>query len=205
MAGHGVLPIHRWVIMSASIHQNLKLEFGVSLVLGVVFLVSGMALLFWGVILVGTLVGVVHWFNSEGFQSSLVGWLVPALCFLSGWVFVHFGRHLAVVYPGWLRRANWLLGNSQPRKMLLSFPQGPEATGRTAQLRDAGKPESSPPSEIVELRSPQWKIKDLRTNPVDVFREFEPEGIVVMVASYGIIWGFRKPDALAEGHTGRSS
>lgn len=187
--------------MSASIHRNLQLEFGVSLVLGLVFLVSGVALLFWGGILVGTLVGLVHWFNAEGFQSSLVGWLVPGLCFLSGWVFVHFGRHLAVVYPGWLRRASWLLGNTQPRRMVLTFPQGPEAAGRLAALREAGKSESSPPNDLVELRSPQWKIKDLGANSVDVFREFEPEGIVVMVASYGVIWGFRKPDTLAEGLT----
>lgn len=188
--------------MSARIHQNLRLEFGVSLVLGLVFLISGMALLLWGVILVGILVGLVHWFITEGFQSSIIGWLVPALCFLSGGVFVSFGRHLASVYPGWLRRASWLVGNTQPRKMDLIFPQGREASGRLAELREAGKPESSPPSEIVEVRSPQWKIKDLKGNPVDVFREFEPDGIVVMVASYGIIWGFRKPDALAEGLTG---
>lgn len=188
--------------MRAGIHQNMKLEFGVSMGLGMLFLVSGIALLLWGVILVGTLVGVIHWFNSEGFQSSLVGWLVPALCFLSGWVFVHFGRHLAVVYPSWLRRASWLLGNTQPRKMVLSFPPGWEAAGRIAELREAGKPESSPPSEIVQLRSPQWKIKLLSPTAVDVFREFEPEGIMVMVASYGIIWGFRKADTLAGGFTG---
>ena len=190
--------------MRAGIHQNLKVEFGISMVLGLVFLFSGIALLLWGVILVGILIGLVHWFVTEGFQSSIVGWLVPALCFLSGWVFVHFGRHLALVYPGWLHRASWLLSNTQPRKMVLTFPQGQEAAGRTGELRDAGKPESSPPSDIVELRSPQWKIKDLKANPVDVFREFEPEGIVVMVAGYGIIWGFRKPDALAEGLITRS-
>ena len=187
--------------MRASIHQNMKVEYAVSMGLGMVFLVSGIALLLWGVILVGTLVGVIHWFNSEGFQSSLVGWLVPALCFLSGWVFVHFGRHLAVVYAGWLRRASWLLGNTQPRQMVMSFPPEWESAGRIAELREAGKPESSPPSEIVQLRSPQWKIKLLSPTAVDVFREFEPEGIMVMVASYGIIWGFRKADALAEGLT----
>ena len=157
-------------IMSSRIHQNLKLEFSISLVLGLVFLVSGIALLLWGVILVGILIGLVHWFVTEGFQSSIVGWLVPALCFLSGGVFVYFGRHLAAVYPGWLRRASWLLGNTQPRKMLLTFPQGREASGRIAELREAGKPESSPPSEIVELRSPQWKIKDLSANPGRCFQ-----------------------------------
>lgn len=187
--------------MRAMIHQDLRLEFGVSLVLGLVFLVSGTALLLWGAILVGILVGWVHWFITEGFQASLIGWLVPALCFLSGGVFVHFGRHLAAVYPGWLRRASWLLGNTQPRKMVLTLPPGLDASGRLAELREAGRPESSPPGEIVEIRSPQWKIKNLRANMVEVFREFDPEGIVVMVASYGVIWGFRKPDVLAEGPT----
>jgi hypothetical protein len=187
--------------MNSRIHRDLKLEFSVSLMLGLVLLISGIALLLWGVILVGTLLGLVHWFSTEGFQTSVISWLVPALCFLSGAVFANFGRHLAVVYPGWMRRATWLIGNTQPRQMLLTFPQGREASGRIAELREPGKPESSPPSEIVELRSPQWKIKDLRTNPVDVFREFEPDGIVVMAASYGILWGFRKPDAPAGGLT----
>ena len=190
--------------MNSRIHRDLKLEFSISLILGLVLLISGIALLLWGVVLVGTLIGLVHWFATEGFQTSIVGWLVPALCFLSGAVFAYFGRHLAAVYPGWMRRATWLIGNTQPRKMLLTFPQGREASGRIAELREPGKPESSPPSEIVELRSPQWKIKDLSANPVDVFREFEPEGIVVMVVSYGIIWGFRKPAALADGLTGRT-
>jgi hypothetical protein len=187
--------------MISRIHRDLRLEFGISMILGVILFISGIALLLWGVILVGTLLGLVHWFSTEGFQTSIISWLVPALCFLSGAVFAYLGRHLAAVYPGWMRRATWVLGNTQPRKMLLTLPQGPEAPGRIAELRDPGKPESSPPSEIVELRSPQWKIKDLRTNPVEVFREFEPDGIVVMATGYGIIWGFRKPDALGEGLT----
>lgn len=187
--------------MSFKIHRDLRLEFGISLVLGLVFLASGIALLLWGVILVGILLGLVRWFIIEGFQTSFVSWLVPAVCFLSGGVFFWIGRHLAVVYGGWLRRASWLLSQTQPRKMVLSFPQRSEAPGRTAELREEGKPDQSPPSEIVEIRSPQWKIKDLSTNPVDVFREFEPDGIVVLAARYGIIWGFRKSGAFAEGFT----
>jgi hypothetical protein len=187
--------------MSSKIHRDLRLEFGISLVVGLVFLASGIALLLWGGILVGILLGLFHWFIKEGFQTSIVSWLVPAVCFLSGGVFCYWGRHLAVVYSGWLRRASWLLSQTQPRKMVVSFPQRSEAPGRTAELREEGKPDQSPPSEIVEIRSPQWKIRDLSANPVDAFREFEPDGIVVLAARYGIIWGFRKPDALPDNLT----
>ena len=72
--------------MSFKIHRDLRLEFGISLVLGLVFLASGIALLLWGVILVGILLGLVRWFIIEGFQTSFVSWLVPAVCFLSGGV-----------------------------------------------------------------------------------------------------------------------
>lgn len=185
--------------MSSRIHRDLRLEFGISLTVGLVFLVSGVALLFWGVVLVGILLGLVQWFIKEGFQTSLVSWLVPAVCFLSGGVFCYWGRHLAMVYPGWLRRASWLLSQTQPRKMILSFPQQPGSSGGTAELREEGKLDQSPPSETVDIRSPQWKIKSLGVAPVDVFREFEPDGIVVLTAPYGIIWGFRKPAALSDG------
>jgi len=189
--------------MSSRIHRDLRLEFGVSLIVGLVFLVSGVALLLWGMILVGILLGLVHWFIKEGFQTSIVSWLVPALCFLSGGVFCYWGRHLALVYPGWLRRASWLLSQTQPRKMVLSYPQRSDSSGRTAELREEGKPDQSPPSETVEIRSPQWKIRDFSASPVDIFREFEPDGIVVLITRYGVVWGFRKPGGLADDLTKR--
>jgi hypothetical protein len=179
--------------MGSKVHPNLRLEFGISMVLGLVFLLSGISLLVWGLILVGILTGLVHWFAVDGFQTSIISWLVPALCFLSGGVLFYFGRHLAMVYPGWLRRVTWLLDHTQPRKMVLTFPQHSGTPGRTAELREEGKPDMPEPSETVEVRSPQWKIKDPGENLVDVFREFESDGIVVMAAGYGIIWGFRKP------------
>ena len=162
------------------------------MVLGLLFLFSGLFLLLWGLILVGILTGLIRWFAVEGFQTTLIGWLVPSLCFLSGGLLFYFGRHLAVVYTGWLRRATWLLDHTQPRRMVLTFPQHSGAPGRLAELREEGKPDAPEPTETVEVRSPQWKIKDPRENLVDVFREFESDGIVVMAAAYGIVWGFRK-------------
>lgn len=200
-----VLDDQGWWSMSLRIHRNLRLEAGVSLAMGSVFLISGVALLVWGVILVGILVGWVHWFITPGFRPSPVGWLVPTVCFLSGGVLFHFGRHLALVYPRWLHRATWLLGNVQPRKMLLTFPEGREASGKIAELREPGKPESSPPADTVEIRSPYWKIKDLAPDPVEVFREIEADGIVAMAANSGIIWGFRKPDLIGERPFGSGS
>jgi len=179
--------------MSLRFHPDLRLEAAVALLVGSAFLVSGLFLLFWGLILIGALTGLVSWFNAEHFQASIIGWLVPGLCFLSGGVLVYLGRHLLMVYRRWLLRVTWLLGNTQPRKMILTFPQPRGASARVAELREDGKPQTSQPGETVEIRSPQWKIKDLGTNLVEVFREFEPEGIVVMATSYGIIWGFRKP------------
>jgi hypothetical protein len=184
--------------MSSRIHPDLKLEFRIALILGLVLLFAGIFLLCWGLVLVGVLTGLVHWFVSDQFPTTLVGWLVPALCFLSGGAFFYAGRHLATVYVGWLRRASWLLGTMQSRKMVLTFPQRPGASVRLAELREEGKPETSEPSETVEIRSPQWKIKDLGTDLVEVFREFEPDGIVAMTTVYGIVWGFRKPREFAE-------
>jgi hypothetical protein len=183
--------------MSARIHPDLIIEFRIAFFLGLVFLLAGIFLLFWGFVLIGVLTGLVHWFSSSQFPASIVGWLVPALCFLSGGVFFYLGRHLAMVYVGWLSRASWLLGNMQPRKMILTLPQRPGPAARLAELREEGKPETSEPSETVELRSPQWKINNLRTNVVEVFREFEPDGIVAMTTDYGIVWGFRKPMEMA--------
>jgi len=179
--------------MSGTIHPDLKVEFRIALFFGLVFLFAGTFLLGWGFVLVGVLTGLVHWFVSGPIPPSFVGWLVPALCFLSGGVLCYFGRHLATVYLGWLKRASWLLNHMQPRKMMLSFPQDSGAAGRLAELREEGQPETSEPGETVEIRSPQWKIKDLGTGLVEVYREFEPEGIVTMVTGRGIVWGFRKP------------
>ena len=178
---------------SPRIHSDLKAEFGIALSLGLVFLFVGIFLLFWGLVLVGELTGLIHWFSSDQFPASIVGWLVPAVCFLSGGVFFYAGRHLATVYVGWLRRASWLVDTMQPRKMMLTFPQRPEASARLAELREAGRPETSEPSDTVDLRSPQWKITGLGTDPVEVFREVEPDGIVAMTTARGIVWGFRKP------------
>jgi hypothetical protein len=178
--------------MSSNIHPDLRLESGAALGFGAIFLASGLFLLFWGVILVGVLLGLIQWFNAESFQASLVGWLVPLLCFLSGAALFTIGRHLVGVYRGWLRRVSWLLGNAQPRNMLLTFPLLPGASGRVAQLREEGRQETAEPDETVEIRSPQWKMKALGTGLVQVFREFEPDGILAMVTSCGIIWGFRK-------------
>jgi hypothetical protein len=182
--------------MSETMHPDLKVESRIALFFGLVFLFAGAFLLFWGLVLVGVLTGLVHWFASGQLPPSIVGWLVPAVCFLSGGVFCYFGRHLALVYVGWLKRASWLFSHVQPRKMMLTLPQPPEGGGRLAELREEGKPQTSEPGEIVDLRSPQWKIKDLGSTPVEVYREFEPEGIVAMVTERGVVWGFRKPGGL---------
>jgi hypothetical protein len=178
--------------MILKIHPNLRLEASVAFIVGLGFMLFGLFLLFWGLVLCGTLVGWIRWFTAGSFQGSLVGWLVPALCFLSGGVLVYLGRHLLMVYRGWLLRVTWLLSNTQPRKMILTFPQYGGARGRIAELREDGKPEGARRGEVVDVRSPQWKIKDLSANCVDVFREVEPEGIVAIMADYGVIWGFRK-------------
>jgi hypothetical protein len=187
--------------MSSRFHPDLRLEAAVALLVGAAFFVCGLFLLFWGCVLVGILTGLIHWFVPDHFQASIIGWLVPALCFLSGGVLVYLGRHLLMVYRRWLLRVTWLLDNTQPRKMILTFPQLRGASGRVAELREDGKPQTSEPSETVEIRSPQWKIKDPGGNPVEVFREFEPEGIVVMATSHGIIWGFRKPRGFPDSPT----
>jgi len=184
--------------MSTGIHPELKIESRIAFFFGLVFLFAGIFLLFWGLVLVGVLTGLVHWFVSGQFPPSIIGWLVPAVCFLSGGVFFYSGRHLAMVYVGWLRRASWLLTHMQPRRMMLRFPQDPGAGGRLAELREEGKLETSEPDEIVEIRSPQWKIKDLGTSLVEVYREVEPDGIVAMVTGRGIVWGFRKPGGFIE-------
>jgi hypothetical protein len=179
--------------MSATVHSDLKMEFSIALFFGLVFLFAGTFLIGWGVVLVGILTGLVRWFVSGPIPPSLVGWLVPAVCFLSGGVLFYFGRHLATVYVGWLKRATWLLNHTQPRNMILILPQDSGAAGRLAELREEGQPETSEPRETVEIRSPQWKIKDLRPGLVAVYREFEPDGIVAMVTERGVVWGFRRP------------
>jgi hypothetical protein len=184
--------------MSYRIHPDLRLEARAALVFGSIFLVTGIFLLFWGIVLVGVLIGLIHWFNSEPFDASIIGWLVPTLCFLSGGVLFYGGRHLVTVYCGWLHRVSWVLGNMQPRKMILTFPQHPGTSGRVAELREQGEQETAEPSETVEIRSPQWKIRDLGANLVEVFRELELDGVMVLVTSYGIIWGFRKPVNFAD-------
>jgi hypothetical protein len=187
--------------MISRIHPDLRMEATVAFLVGSAFFLSGLFLLFWGCILVGILTGLIHWFVSEHFQASIIGWLVPALCFLSGGVLVYLGRHLLMVYRRWLIKVTWLLGNTQPRKMILTFPQPRGASGRVGELREDGKPQTSQPSETVEIRSPQWKIKDPGANPVDVFRDLEPEGIMVMATPAGLIWGFRKPMGLPDNLT----
>ncbi len=167
--------------MNAKIHPDLKLESGIALFFGLVFLLAGVFLLCWGFVLVGVLTGLVHWFVSGPFPPSLIGWLVPAVCFLSGGVFCYAGRHLAMIYVGWLRRASWLLSHVQPRIMMLTLPEYPGTGGRVAELRDEGKPETSEPGDTVDIRSPLWKFKNLGATLVEVYREVEPDGIVAMV------------------------
>jgi len=184
--------------MSLKIHPDLRLEASVAFLVGAVFLMSGLVLLIWGMVLVGTLTGLVSWFKVQQFHVSLVAWLVPALCFISGGVLVYLGRHLLMVYRRWLIRATWLLENIQPRKMILTFAQPRGPSGRIAELREGAKPETSGPSQTVEIRSPQWKFRDPGPNLVEVFGEFEPESIVVMATPSGIIWGFRKSPGVAD-------
>jgi hypothetical protein len=187
--------------MNVKIHPDLRLESGIALFFGVVFLLAGVFLLCWGLVLVGVLTGLVHWFVSGPFPPSLIGWLVPAVCFLSGGVFCYAGRHLTLIYFGWLRRASWILGHVQPRIMMLTLPEYPGAGERLAELRDEGKPETCEPGDTVEIRSPLWKFKNLGTNLVEVYREVEPDGIVAMVTRRGVVWGFRKPGGFVRSPT----
>jgi hypothetical protein len=179
-------------------HPDLRLEAGAALGFGAIFWVSGLFLISWGVVLVGVLLGLIHWFSAESFQSSLVGWLVPLLCFLSGGALLYIGRHLTGVYRGWLRRVSRLLASVQPRTMLITFPQLPGSVGRVAHLHEEGRAETAEPTETVEIRSPQWKMKELGPGQVKVFREFEPDGITAMATNCGVIWGFRKTVKPAE-------
>jgi hypothetical protein len=180
--------------MNVKIHPDLRLEFGISLFFGLVFLIAGAFLLCWGLVLVGVLTGLVHWFALGPIPPSLIGWLVPIVCFLSGGAFCFAGRHLGIIYVGWLRRASWLLSHVQPRNMMLTLPEYQGAGGRMGELRDQGRPETSEPGDTVEIRSPLWKFKDLGAHLVEVYREVEPDGIVAMVTRRGVLWGFRKPE-----------
>lgn len=170
------------------IHSDFKLEATFAFVVGLIAALSSVFLFFWGAVLASILLGWTTGPGSAEIATSVVGWLVPLTSFLVAAFLMFLGRFLLINYRSRLHRASWLVQHVQPRRMVVDFPPNTEAPGRIAHLRE----ENSSVTETVEVRSPSWKLKGLKASTVDVYHEYEPEGVVVLATANGFIWGFRK-------------
>jgi hypothetical protein len=174
------------------VHPDLKLEATFALVVGIIAALSSLFLFFWGFVLVGILTGYLTGPMSGQLPSSFLGWLVPFTSFLVAGFLLFLGRYLLITYPGWLYRATWLVRHAQPRKMALSFQESHEAPGRMVELREPDRADHPVPGQALEIRSPQWKLKGIGPSVMDVYQEFDPEGIMVLASPNGLLWGFRR-------------
>ncbi|MCE5243055.1 MAG: hypothetical protein ABFD98_17555 [Syntrophobacteraceae bacterium] len=174
--------------MSKEIHSEFRHEARLATTAGVLITIAGCFFLFWGAVLTAIAAGFLPGFGSLGPSLPAVGWLLVIACLASGILLMAFARHLLLVFPSWLRRASWLLAHAQPRNMFLDFDPAVKTRGREAVLREEN---GSGAGETIEIRSPLWKFRDLEPMSVGVCREAIPDGIVVIFAGGGVLWGFR--------------
>ena len=174
------------------IHPDLKLEARFAKATGMLLILAGAIALSFGITLLGISTGMMQDFVKLNSPPPLVGWLVLATCFLVAFLLLYYGRHLWGAHQHRLRRASWLLQYYRPRKMQLVFDLSDDMPGKTAELRAEGRSIQSAPDERIEIRSPHWKISDFAPQTVDVYQELDPEGIIVLVTSFGILWGVRQ-------------
>ena len=172
-------------------HPDLRIETTFAKATGALLVVAGVAFFVFAVLLLGVSAGSLRQALAFDSSISLTGWLVVGTCLLVAFFLVYCGRHLRVEHLGRLRRVSWLLQNSQPLTMRL-VPGWPEdASSKRASLFFEGRMDLTVPDEFVDIRSPGWRISEVREEMVQVYREPEPEGIVVMVTSNGVLWGQR--------------
>lgn len=173
------------------IHPDLRIEATFAKATGTLLVVAGLAFFLFAVLLLGVSTGSIGEGLAFDSSISLTGWLVVGTCFLVALFLVYCGRHLRVEHLGRLRRVSWLLQNSQPVAMHLVPDWSEDPSSKRASLFFEGRRDFTVPDDLVDIRSPGWRISGAREETVQVHRDSDPEGIVVMVTSNGILWGQR--------------
>lgn len=179
-----------WTVDDTPIHHDLRTEAIFAKAMGTILALAGFFFFSFGTLLLAISTGTLKGLQVMDNSPTIVGWLVIATSFLVAFLLAFFGRHLWTHHQQRLRRASWLLSCSQPRKMHLVFSSKEGMPGKPAELRDEGKRRSGAPDIVIEIRSPYWKTGGIDEEVVQVYQEPDPEGIVVMVTSAGILWGF---------------
>lgn len=178
--------------MKADIHPDLRLEARFALLTSTVTIIGGAFLFSFGLLLLAILTGTLP--GTAVFESPppLIGWLIVSTCFLVGVLLMLFGRHLMTTYLHRLRKVSWLLSHTQPRRMTMTFADVRGAPGRLVELREEGWSGTGRTAERIDLRSPQWKLNDFRSQSVDVYTDPDPEGVVAILTRGGVLWGYRE-------------
>ncbi len=185
------------------IHPDLRIEATFAKATGALLMGAGLAFFAFAVLLLGVSTGSLREALAFDSSISLTGWMVVGTCFLVALFLVYCGRHLRVEHLGRLRRVSWLLQNSQPVVMHLIPDWSEDSSSKRASLFFEGRRDFTVPDDLVDIRSPGWRISGVREEMVQVYRESDPEGIVVMVTSNGVLWGQRANVTLsspAQGH-----
>lgn len=185
------------------IHPDLRIEATFAKATGALLMAAGFGFFLFAVLLLGVSSGSLREALTFDSSISLTGWLVVGTCLIVALFLVYCGRHLRVEHLGRLRRASWLLRNSQPVAMRLVPDWSEDASSKRASLFFDGRRDPSVPDDLVYIRSPGWRISELREEVVRVYREADPEGIVVMVTSNGVLWGQRANVTLSSSVPGR--
>lgn len=189
---------------SAQIHPDLKLEAMFAKATGVLLIAAGLAFFAFSVVLLGVSTGSLNRTMTFESSPSLTGWLVIGTCFVVAMFLAYCGRHLRVEHLGRLRRVSWLLQNSQPVTMRLVPDLSGNAPTKRASLFYEGRGDLAVPDDIVDIRSPGWRFSEIQEEVVRVYRDPDPEGIVAMVTSTGVLWGQKASMELPPGALGRS-
>jgi len=180
-----------WAVDDTPIHHDLRTEATLAKAMGTILALAGFLFFTFGTLLLAISTDALKGLAVMDGSPSLVGWLVIATSYLVAFILVFYGRHIWTDHQQRLRRASWLLNCSQPRRMHLVFSPKGGMPGKPAELYDEGRRGSGAPDEVVEIRSPYWKTGGIDEEVVQVYREPDPEGIVVMVTTSGILWGFK--------------
>ena len=174
---------------STQIHPELRIEATFAKATGALLMAAGLAFFLFAVVLLGISTGSFSGALPLESSPSLTGWLVIGTCFLVALFLAYCGKHLRVEHLGRLRRVSWLLQHSQPVRMRLIPDLSEDAPTKRASLFYEGRSDLTVPDDFVEIRSPGWRMSDIQEEVVQVYRDPEPEGFVVMVTSTGVLWG----------------
>lgn len=129
--------------------------------------------------------------------ARVPGWvlgLVGAFLLVVGWLASSYG-------PRWYRRASWVVQTVAPSVMHLKIQITYDHTDKSRSLRVLLRPEhddpNGPSAESLNVQWPSWDVETLPEGPVEVFRDPQLGGPVVIRTSRGWLWsvpgsGFRR-------------